>query len=116
MAQKTALIYAAETVLAELDNILWDTDFLPHQLLTSETASEAPIMLTSAAPPPEYTCDILISLGSEVPAFAGSFPVLVDVIGTSEDSKKAGRRRHSYFKDHGYSIEVMDMGQPRQGK
>ena len=109
IAHKTALIYAAAAALPELDSMLWEKGFLPHQIFTADVAAEAPIMLTAEAPPPEYTCDMLISLGSEVPAFAGSFPVLVDVVGSGDETKKAGRQRYSYFKDHGYSIEVMDM-------
>ena len=111
--RQKALIYAPEAVIEQLDCSLWEQFFLPHQRLTAPQDEEAaaPIMLTSEMPPPEYQTDMLISLAAEVPtAFAGRFDVFIDVVGSDEASRKKGRARFRYFKDHGYSLEVIDMG------
>ncbi|MCH9758659.1 MAG: DNA polymerase III subunit chi [Proteobacteria bacterium] len=122
LPQQTALIYGSEEAVTELDRMLWEEGFLPHQRLDSdsgdreeggdgeESGNEAPIILTSTAPAPEYSCDIFISLTAEVPkALIGRFNTCVDIIGTSETSKQAGRERYRYFKDNGYQLEVVDM-------
>lgn len=111
--RKTAFIYAAETALDDLDRALWDGEFLPHQRLGEGEGADmpAPIMLSSVAPAPEFHCDIMVSCVAEVPtALIGRFPVCVDIVGADEASKKAGRLRYRYFQDHGYSVEVVNIG------
>ena len=110
-SRQTALIYGGETVLEKVDSDLWAESFLPHQRLDPEDESDtAPILLTSETPPPQHRCDILISLAEEVPtAFAGRFPAFVDIIGTGDKDKQAGRERYRYFQEHGYPLEVVDM-------
>lgn len=104
---KTAFIYASEETVAHLDDDLWMHDFLPHARLDADV--EAPILLGSVAPPPEYQADMLICLRTNAPAFSSRFPVYVDLIDNSEDSKRRGRDRYRYFKDHGYPINVYKM-------
>lgn len=112
MPRQTALIYGSEAALQEVDRALWEEHFLPHQRLQNADAA-TPIVLTSEAPPPEHACDILISLAPEVPtAFAFRFVAFVDVVGTSDAEKVAARERYRYFKENGYSPEVIDMGKP----
>ena len=109
--RQTALVYGNEHTLEAVDRELWEENFLPHAYLHGDEDATAPIMLTSETPPPAHTCDILISLAAEVPAnFAGRFGAFVDVVTRDEQSKQAGRARYLYFKENGYSPEVIDMG------
>lgn len=113
LPQLTGLIYAPAPLIAELDETLWDDSFLPHEVLAEDGVAAAPIMLASSAPPPEFGSDILVSLAPEVPDFASSFPTCVEILANDEASRQAGRRRYGYFREHGYPIEIIDMGKKR---
>ena len=105
---KTAFIYADERTVAHLDDDLWMDGFLPHSRMEDEV--EAPVLLDSKQPQPEYTADMLISLRNNPPPFAGRFPVYIDLIDNTDDNKRRGRERYRYFKEHGYPINVYKTG------
>jgi DNA polymerase-3 subunit chi len=95
-----------EAAARELDDLMWtfhDRSFLPHCLTGS--AEDAPVHIGAGAAPADGF-HLLINLGAEVPAFAGRFERVAEVVDGDETRKVQGRERFRFYKDRGYPLET----------
>ena len=53
--------------------------------------------------------DVLINLQPQQPAFFSRFRHLIELVGTDEADKIAGRIRYKYYRDRGYEIKSVDV-------
>jgi DNA polymerase-3 subunit chi len=93
----------AET--AELDDLMWtfsDRSFVPHAVWPAgdEVAAETPVLI-STGEPPESHCDVLVNLGTEVPAGFERYARLCEIVTGDEAAKAAGRARWRRYRDAG---------------
>ncbi len=93
-----------------LDEALWNNqpaDFLPHGVLGSSSADDAPIVLVG---PDDETPhhDVMINLQGQTPTFFSRFERLIEVIGEDASAVKAGRQRWSFYRDRGYALTHHD--------
>jgi DNA polymerase-3 subunit chi len=96
----------------ELDKLLWtfkDDAFLPHSILGDSQPPAAPIMIGAELPAADMD-DLLINLGTAVPAAAGRFKRIAEVIDASENIRQAGRQRFSQYRAQGFEPETHKIG------
>lgn len=90
---------------AELDDLMWtfsDRSFLPHGVWPSEPefAAATPVLIASGALPESHR-DVLINLGDDLPADAGSYARVCEVVAGDEHSKRRARARWRGYREAG---------------
>ena len=101
-----------EATASRLDELLWtfrDGSFVPHDLVRAGSGdSEAPVSVGCHA---EYTGprDLLINLDDVIPACAGAFPRIAELVTSDEDSKQKSRKRFVAYRDEGHELETHNV-------
>ena len=54
--------------------------------------------------------EVLLNLAVESPAMFSRFHRLIEIVGTEEPEKQAGRARYRFYRDRGYEIVHHDLG------
>jgi DNA polymerase-3 subunit chi len=112
-------VVAEPEVLGALDDLLWrfsPVDFVPHCRAGASGAALAasPIVLTKSLSAPACAGrEIVLNLGSDVPAGFEAFERLIEVVAVGDDEVMAGRRRWKHYVALGHSPE---KHQHRQSK
>lgn len=100
-------------VLGRLDVALWTfapLEFVPHCTASApEAVREAtPVhLLEQPAAAPHH--DVLVNLGTEVPASFERFARLIEVVTAEPADRDPGRRRWKHYEDRGYAIKRHDL-------
>lgn len=94
-------------LLAQLDAALWSftqEDFLPHVMAGDPAASLTPVILTDDdnAPCPHY--DLLINLCTRIPAGFERFERMIEIVGSDEAARQAGRERYRHYQQLGHPL------------
>jgi len=93
-----------------MDELLWTFragSFVPHGLYPGECDS-APVAIGHAADPEEHG-DVLINLGSEVPAFFSRFQRVAEVVGGDPAQRDRARERFRFYRDRGYPLHTHEL-------
>jgi DNA polymerase III subunit chi len=100
LAKQRVVVVCEAALLPKIDEMLWtfgDGSFVPHDTVTADNAPcDAPIALTTGALPAGQA-DVLINLGSTVPAFFDKFARVAEFLDARPEVRTAGRER---FKDY----------------
>ena len=111
--EHTVHIHAGDQAVASrLDELLWtfrDGSFVPHNLVRGDgEESDAPVTVGCD---PGYTGsrDLLINLDDAIPACAGAFPRIAELVTSDEDSKQKSRRRFVAYRDEGHELETHNV-------
>ena len=111
-AGERMLIYAPEAELAaRLDRLMWTspaTGFVPHCGVDDALAPDTPVLIARADDAPADV-GVLVNLAAECPPHFARFERLVEVIGTEEAEREAGRSRYREYKARGYAIKNHDL-------
>jgi len=87
--------------LRRFDELLWtfgDGSFVPHDTFTQAgVACDAPVALTTTAPPDGHT-DVLINLAGAVPPFFGKFARVAEFLDARPEVRAAGRERFKTYR------------------
>ena len=106
------LIYAPDSELAaRLDKMLWTwpaIGFVPHVAVHSPLARETPVLIASGEETPPG-CEVMLNLGADCPPHFERFPRLLEVVGTAEGDKEAGRAKYRYYRERGYKLANHDL-------
>jgi DNA polymerase-3 subunit chi len=94
---------------AEIDDLLWtfsDRSFVPHALCPAETevSAETPVLISSGELPESHS-DMLVNLGTEVPAGFERFGRVCEIVTGDEAAKAAGRVRWRRYRDAGLALQ-----------
>jgi len=104
LASQRALIWHTDRAeLEALDELLWtfaDGSFVPHEWLTSNAASEAPVLLSAGAPPAEGF-DFVVNLAADPPPFLHLTRRIAEIIDGDEARRRAGRARFKAYRELG---------------
>ena len=101
-----------EATASRPDELLWtfrDGSFVPHDLVRAGAADpEAPVSVGCHA---GYTGarDLLINLDDVIPACAGAFPRIAELVTSDEDSKQKSRKRFVTYRDEGHELETHNV-------
>jgi DNA polymerase-3 subunit chi len=101
----------AET--AEVDEMMWtfsDRSFVPHGVLPvdPEFAAAMPVLVASGTLPDSHR-DVLINLGTDLPADFESFIRVCEIVGGDETAKRAARERWRGYKSAGVTPESHNL-------
>lgn len=100
-------------LLQAMNEALWTfsaQDFLPHVLATDQLADRTPILLADQPLPDRLDMhDVLINLGRSLPPGFSSYERLIEVIGTDDPDRQAGRERWRFYRDRGYPLHTHDL-------
>jgi|SRR5665213_2503389 len=95
--------------LASMDELLWsfaDRSFVPHELYTeAQQWLETPVLL-SCGPQPSTAFEVLINLGSTVPASAAQARRVIELIDADEARRRAGRERFRHYRGAGLTPQT----------
>ena len=111
-AGERMLIYVPEPELAtRLDRLMWTspaTGFVPHCSVDDALAPDTPVLIARADEAPADV-SVLVNLAAECPPHFARFERLIEVIGTEEGEREAGRSRYREYKARGYAIKNHDL-------
>lgn len=117
--KKRMLIYAPEPETAQrLDRMLWTwpaVGFVPHCAAHDALAADTPVLLDGRTDVP-HACELLLNLSRECPPHFERFDRLLEVVGTGDEERKAGRARYAFYRDRGYRISNHDLVREASGK
>ena len=106
------LIYAPDEALARsIDHLLWTfpaTGFLPHCMAADALAPETPVLIATSCENPLHD-ELLLNLCQESPPSFSRFQRLVEIVGTDDADKQAGRARFRFYRDRGYEVGHVDL-------
>ena len=110
--KKRLLIYAPDAeVAARLDKMLWTwpaIGFVPHVSAHDALAAETPVLISGGEETPAGV-DVLLNLSAQCPPHFERFERLLELVGTDEAGKLAGRDRYRFYRDRGYPIANHDL-------
>lgn len=89
----------------ELDGRLWSfkgESFVPHSLV--EDDPHVPVALGIAADAAGHD-DLLINLANTVPAFAGQFKRIAEIVVEDPAIRQAARESFRFYREQGYSLQ-----------
>ena len=102
----------SDAQLRQLDDMLWvfrDGSFLPHAVFDATDAHPEPILLGHGSEPQDCS-DVLVNLSAEVPTWFGRFERVAELVDGNEAQRTAARKRYSFYKDRGYTLNTHDIG------
>ena len=112
--EHTVHIHTGDDATAgRIDELLWtfrDGSFVPHDLVRAggDVEARAPVTV-SCDPAYAGSRDLLINLDDVVPACAGAFPRIAELVTSDEDSKLKSRRRFVAYRDEGHELETHNV-------
>lgn len=107
------LVTADEETLLQFDQFLWTfsgTDFVPHcfQDAPLQVLANTPIVLTPTPPVPA-TQEILLNLGSDVPADFEQFTRIIEIVSEDVNDKQRARSRWKHYASSGCELSSRDL-------
>jgi DNA polymerase-3 subunit chi len=108
---RCVVYWTDQAALHALDQLLWTfspLDFLPHTMLGTPDAAQAPIVLTGHVADTPHT-DLLVNLDRATPTFFSRFERVIEIVGDDEDDRLAGRVRWNFYKERGYALSHHDL-------
>jgi DNA polymerase-3 subunit chi len=109
------VVVAEPQVLDAIDIALWKispTEFLAHCRSDDAPAllARSPVVLADSGGAALPDRPILVNLGAGLPARFERFERLIDIVGSEDADKLAGRTRWRHYKDRGYAIRTHPYG------
>jgi DNA polymerase-3 subunit chi len=96
---------------ANFDALLWtfqDRAFVPHELITSDTAVAGAPPLTPVwiGAQQAVAADLLVNLAAEIPSFYTQYSRVAEFVDAAPSRREAGRKRFTTYRDHGHLPET----------
>ena len=111
---RQVMLYAPDAGVADaIDRLLWTTPalgFVPHCRDTDALAGETPVLI-GANVDALHSADVMINLHHAQPDAFARFERLVEIIGTDDASREAGRARYRFYQARGYALTTHDLRQ-----
>jgi DNA polymerase-3 subunit chi len=110
--KKRLLIYAPDAEVAgRIDKMLWTwpaIGFVPHVAAHDALASDTPVLIAGGEDHPAGV-DVILNLSTQCPPHFERFERLLELVGTDDAGKQAGRERYKFYRDRGYPIANHDL-------
>lgn len=109
------VVMADPATLDAIDQSLWTlqpTEFIAHCRSGDEAhvVARSPVVLAESGTASLPDRPILVNLGAELPTRFERFERLIDIVGSDDADKQAGRARWRHYKDRGYAIRTYPYG------
>ena len=106
-------IRTADVSLASrIDELLWtfrDGSFVPHEIVKTNEAAEAPVTIGSRDGGTNAVSDLLINLSPDTPVNIAAFPRIAEIVSSDEDSRLQSRQRFAAYRDQGHTLETHNI-------
>ncbi len=106
------MIYTADADATDkLDKLMWcypAIGFIPHCRAADRLAEETPVIIDHLAEPLLHD-QVLLNLHPDYPPFFSRFQRLIEIVGTDEKDRQAGRERFRFYRDRGYEVSHHDL-------
>lgn len=99
-------------VATQLDELLWtfrDGSFVPHDMLSPDTADRSSPVTIGSDSGPAAARDLLINLCDDIPPFAGTFVRVAELVSSDEQCKRDSRKRFVAYRDNGHTLETHNV-------
>ena len=120
--KKRMLVYAPEAELASrIDRMLWTwpaIGFVPHCPAHDALAPDTPVLIGGEdvweIQPKEsgsnlQGCEVILNLSASCPPHFERFERLLEVVGSGDEERQAGRERYRFYQERGYNIAHHDL-------
>jgi DNA polymerase-3 subunit chi len=109
------VVLADAAALDAIDRALWSmqpAEFIAHCRCdaAAHVVSRSPVLLAESGMAALPERPVLVNLAAEPPARLESFERLIDIVGSDDTDKQAGRARWRHYKDRGYTIRTFPYG------
>lgn len=99
-----------EAQIEALDRDLWllaQAEFVPHatQQSAPHVRQHSPVLLCSGQP---EAAQVLVNLSSQMPAEAGAFGRVIEIVGNGDDVRLLARERWRLYRDGGLNPVAID--------
>ncbi|HEY3730987.1 MAG TPA: DNA polymerase III subunit chi [Steroidobacteraceae bacterium] len=113
LAEQRVFVWCDEgSELQSFDELLWtfaDRSFVPHEMFVDAGQwRETPVLLGCQTQPQE-NFDMLLNLGTEVPASASHAQRIVEIVDALEARRVAGRNRFRHYRNLGLAPETHNI-------
>lgn len=108
---RVMLLTADASATERLDRLLWTlppTGFVPHCRAGAPLAGVTPVIIDHLEDVLVHD-DVLVNLRDQWPACFSRFQRLVEIVGTDEADRQAGRDRFRFYRNRGYEIRHHDL-------
>jgi DNA polymerase-3 subunit chi len=98
--------------LRSFDELLWtfaDRSFVPHEIFSDAGQWQDTPVLLGCDVQPQQAFDLLLNLGSEVPAAAAGASRIAEIVDAQEPQRRAGRNRFRHYRDLGLAPETHNI-------
>jgi DNA polymerase-3 subunit chi len=105
---RVRILAADPQAAAQIDELLWtwrDGSFVPHEILKTGTAPESPVTISSDQSA-HADSDLLINLSDALPASAGAFPRIAEIVSSDDEQRRHGRERFAQYREQGHTLET----------
>lgn len=109
LGKRVLITCETEQQALEIDELLWARDpdsFVPHNLSGEVTQYPTPIEISWAGKRNAQRRDLLISLQTQIPAFAQSFTHIIDFVPMEEEQKAIARERYKQYRQMGWQLST----------
>ena len=98
--------------LQSFDDLLWtfaDRSFVPHEIYGDARQWRDTPVLLGWQTQPQQPFDVLLNLGSDVPAAAARAGRIAEIVDAEEPRRRAGRNRFRHYRELGLAPETHTM-------
>lgn len=100
--------------LEQVDAALWalsPVDFVPHcrSDAPAHVLAQSPVVLLDARSGPPPHRQVLVNVGTALPAGFERFDRLIDIVSSEADDRQIGRARWKHYATRGYAITPHDF-------
>jgi DNA polymerase-3 subunit chi len=96
----------------QMDDLLWTFragSFVPHSLYQGDVPTNSNEILINGEPIPENWLAIIVNLSSQPPKQFAQCEKIVEILDSSENSRKLGRQRYRFYQQAGLEITTHNM-------
>lgn len=104
---------ASRAEALQLDDLLWtfrDISFIPHRLADAAGDATAPVTIEWEGAESDAG-DVLVNLTAAMPAEAGRFNRIIELIPADAAGRQAARERYRLYREQGLELYHHEMGQ-----
>lgn len=114
-ADAQVVVQGPDELLDALDEALWrfsPADFIAHCKADApvHVRGRSAVLLGMAEGEPPSHRQVMLNLGLPLPQGFERFDRLIDVVGSDDEERLAGRNRWRHYADRGYAITRHDVG------
>ena len=94
-----------------LDDLLWtfrDISFIPHALADDKAGGNGPVCIGWDGDSP-VSGDVLINLGTDIPASAADFSRVMEIVVTDAASRQQSRDRYRRYRELGFELHSHEL-------